>query len=99
MNRRNGSLAIILLGILLCAHPVSAVPLINDPKGFHDIVWGAALTVRQDMEATRSGPHITEYRLKTEAPSFAGAEMTSILYVSVDGISSIIGEDRRVRSI
>lgn len=61
-----------------------AVPMINDPKGFHKILWGAALTERDDMETTRSGPHINEYRLKTEAATFAGVEMSSIAYVSVD---------------
>lgn len=58
--------------------------MINDPKGFHNIAWGASLTARPDMEPTHSGPHVNEYRLKTEAPSFAGAEMSSIGYVSVD---------------
>ena len=29
-------------------------------------------------------PHIAEYLRKTEPPSFAGIEMTSVLYVSVD---------------
>ena len=58
--------------------------MMNDPKGFHNIPWGTALTARQDMEAARSGPHINEYRRKTETPSFADAEMASLLYVSVD---------------
>jgi hypothetical protein len=69
---------------LCCAQAVGAVPMTNDPKGFHDITWGAMLTARQDLEPTRTSPHITEYRLKKDAPSFAGAAMTSIIYVSVD---------------
>jgi hypothetical protein len=66
------------------AQTSGAVPMINDPKGFHNIVWGVALTARPEMEPTRTGPHINEYRLKAEPPSFAGANMTSIVYVSVD---------------
>jgi len=73
-----------MAGLVLWAQVVGAVPMTNDPKGFHDIAWGVALIARQDMEATRSGPHVNEYRLKAEAPSFAGAEMTSIRYVTVD---------------
>jgi hypothetical protein len=58
--------------------------MINDPKGFHDIPWGTSLSSRQDLEPMQAGPHIVEYLRKTEPPSFAGAEMTSVLYVSVD---------------
>ena len=32
----------------------------------------------------RSGTHVAEYRRKTEPSTFAGAEMASILYVSID---------------
>lgn len=61
-----------------------AVPMIDDPKGFHDIQWGAALHDHPDMETIRSSAHISEYRLKSGPPSFAGVEMSSIAYVSVD---------------
>ena len=64
--------------------PAHAVPMMNDPQGFHDMVWGAALTERPDLEPTRLGAHIKEYRLSSEAPIFAGAEMRSIGYLSVD---------------
>ena len=68
----------------LPAPPVSAVPMINDPKGFQDIEWGAALAGRPDVVPSRTGPHITEYRSTTGPAIFAGAEMTSILLLSVD---------------
>jgi hypothetical protein len=58
--------------------------MVNDPKGFQNIAWGSPLTVRQDLETMRSGTHVAEYRPKTEPLTFAGAEMTSILYVSID---------------
>jgi hypothetical protein len=85
MTNTTGLLRMLILVALLFGAPsVEAVPMINDPKGFHKILWGAVLTGRDDMETTRSGPHINEYRLKTEAPTFAGVEMSSIAYVSVD---------------
>lgn len=68
----------------LHAWPVSAVPMINDPKGFHGIGWGAALTGRTDVVPARTSAHITEYRATTGPANFAGAEMTSILLLSVD---------------
>lgn len=77
-------LVLVILAAILCPRPGLAVPMINDPKGFHNIPWGTALIGRDDMEATRPGSHVSEYRLKTGTPSFAGAEMNSIAYVSVD---------------
>jgi hypothetical protein len=75
---------IFIIGTIFSAGLCSAVPMMNDPKGFHNIAWGTALTGRQDMSTMRSGPHVTEYLLKTSPSSFAGAEMTSILYITVD---------------
>lgn len=66
------------------ATPAWAVPMANDPKGFHDIPWGSSLSSRQDLEATQTGPHIIEYQRKADPPSFAGTEMSSIVFVSVD---------------
>jgi hypothetical protein len=61
-----------------------AVPMTNDPKGFHDIPWGTVLSSRQDLETIRSSSHIVEYLRKEGVSSFAGAEMSSIRYVSLD---------------
>lgn len=56
----------------------------DDPKGFQNINWGTSLASRQDLETVQSGTHVTEYRMRGGATTFAGAEMTSILYVSID---------------
>ncbi|ULA64073.1 MAG: conserved exported protein of unknown function [Nitrospira sp.] len=79
----------LLLGLVcassaLHAWPVSAVPMINDPKGFQNIEWGAALAGRDDVAPARTGSHISEYRSMAGPAIFAGAEMTSILLLSVD---------------
>lgn len=77
-----GSLMVMTLFISVI--PTEAVPMLNDPRGFHDITWGTALSSRDDLETIRTSPHVVEYLRKTEPASFAGAEMTSILYVSLD---------------
>ena len=53
--------------------PAGAVSMTNDPKGFHNIVWGTALNTRPDLELTRQGRNIIEYQfkdtLKKDGPS------------------------------
>lgn len=73
-----------MFAIMISADSVWAVPMTNDPKGFHDIPWGTSLSSRQDMEPIQADPHIAEYLRKTEPASFAGTQMINILYVSVD---------------
>ena len=58
--------------------------MLDDPKGFHNLPWGAALSSRSELKPVRSRPHIVEYLRKERPSSFAGAEMTSIVYVSLD---------------
>ena len=58
--------------------------MMNDPKGFHDIPWGAALSSRSELEPVRSSLHIVEYLRKEQPSSFSGAKITSIVYVSLD---------------
>ncbi|MGQ0666353.1 MAG: hypothetical protein ACT4O4_04900 [Nitrospiraceae bacterium] len=77
-------LLFLLIGSVIWAGPSGAVPMVTDPKGFHDIAWGASLTSRQDLEVSRAGSPVMEYQRRREASSFAGAEMTSIRYLSVD---------------
>ncbi|MBH0201816.1 MAG: hypothetical protein HP496_05820 [Nitrospira sp.] len=74
----------LMIALVIGAGSAWAVPMINDPKGFHDIPWGTSLSSRQDLEIIRTGPHIIEYLRMIEPVSFAGTEMTSILYVSLD---------------
>jgi hypothetical protein len=58
--------------------------MLDDPKGFHNLPWGATLSSRSELKPVRSSPHIVEYLRKEQPSSFAGAEMTSIVYVSLD---------------
>jgi len=78
---------LVSLGLALFADQaltVHAVPLLNDPKGFHDIGWGVALTARPELEVTRTDQHVNEYRLKNEAAAFAGVPVDSIRLITVD---------------
>jgi hypothetical protein len=75
---------VLMIAIVIGAGSAWAVPMINDPKGFHDIPWGTPLSSRLDLETIQAGPHIIEYLRKREPSSFAGTEMTSILYISLD---------------
>lgn len=75
---------VLMITVVIGAGSVWAVPMTNDPKGFHDIPWGTSLSSRQDLEPVQESPHIVEYLRKIEPLSFAGTEMVRILYVSVD---------------
>lgn len=78
---------LVLLGLtLLLAQqtPSGAVPMMNDPKGFENIAWGSTLRSRPDLEVTREGPHVMEYRLKGTVPAFAGIPVESIRLSAVD---------------
>jgi hypothetical protein len=76
-----------LLGLLLCmSHPflAHAVPMVNDPHGFQNLAWGAALTTRPDLEVVRPGAHVNEYQLRNSPPLFAGIPVESVRFLSVD---------------
>ncbi|MBL8074202.1 MAG: hypothetical protein JNL29_07515 [Nitrospira sp.] len=77
------STALILL-VMIGIDSAWAVSMTEDPKGFRDLTWGMKLSSRQDVDMIRAGTHIVEYLPKTDPLSFAGTEITSILYLSVD---------------
>ena len=86
-QRNYTGLYVALLGFLLClSRPLlaHAVPMVNDPNGFQNLAWGVALTSRPDLEITRAGPHVNEYRLKESTPSYAGIPVESLRLLSVD---------------
>src|SRR4029079_5549903 len=63
---------VLMAGVMFCAPALAgAVSMTNDPKGFRNIGWGAPLNTRTDLEPTRHGPNIIEYRFKNAPPSFA----------------------------
>ena len=77
-------LGLVVISSVLHTLPAAAVPMINDPKGFQNLAWGTPLKERTDVVPSRTSPHVTEYLSTTGPAIFAGAEMTSILLLSVD---------------
>lgn len=78
---------LLLFGIMLSLFaptPVDAVPMTNDPMGFRDIVWGSSLTGRPDLEVFRKGPHVIEYQLKDQPPSYADVPVEALRLSSID---------------
>lgn len=86
-QRNHAGRYLALLGFLLymsspfLAH---AVPMVNDPKGFQNLAWGASLTTRSDLEVARAGQHVNEYQLRDSPPLFAGIPVESVRFLSVD---------------
>ena len=76
--------ALLAAWLLWAPSLVGAVSMTNDPKGFRNIAWGTALNARTDLERTRQGPNIIEYRFKNTPPSFADIPVESLHLSTVD---------------
>lgn len=77
--------SVLLAGWIACSPALAgAVSMTNDPKGFRKIIWGTALHTRSDLELTRRGPNIIEYRFKDTPPSFADIPVESLHLSTVD---------------
>jgi hypothetical protein len=79
--------SLVLFGVILLLLSPSfsgAVSMTNDPKGFQNIVWGAALNVRTDLEPTRKGQNSVEYQFKNTPPTFANIPVESLRLSTVD---------------
>lgn len=83
---RMNAAALWIFSVIVAGIPAAAiaVSMMNDPKGFRDIAWGAPLSPRTDVAVARAGPYVTEYELKGVAPSFGGVPVQSIRLSSVD---------------
>lgn len=76
---------VLVVVVMLCAPALArAVSMTNDPKGFRNISWGVPLNTRTDLEPTRQGPNIIEYRFKNTPPSFADIPVESLHLSTVD---------------
>lgn len=73
-----------LVALLTVTSPVDAVPMINDPKGFENIPWGASLKEVPGMELTGSSHQINEYRRTNVPPAFAGVSVDTVQFSSVE---------------
>jgi hypothetical protein len=69
----------------LLAPTVDAVPMVNDPKGFEGIPWGAAFSESADFLLVENSPHIKGYELKQEPPPLGTAKVDTMRFLTFDG--------------
>lgn len=65
--------------------PAGAVPMVNDPKGFEGIPWGAAFSETADFVLVEDSPHIKGYELKQGSPPFGPATVDSMRFITYKG--------------
>lgn len=78
-------LAAISAAMTLPLLPLHAANLLNDPKGFHDIRWGASLDDVSGLVLVASGERIKEYDLKDGPLPLGEAKVDSMRFFSIDG--------------
>ena len=69
----------------LLVQPANAVPMVNDPKGFEGIPWGAAFSETADFVLVENSPHIKGYELKQGPPPLGPAKVDSMRFLTLDG--------------
>lgn len=62
-----------------------AVPMVNDPKGFNSIPWGAPLNDRPDLSLVNTASRIKEYDLKNGTLPLGEARVDMMRFSTVDG--------------
>ncbi len=69
----------------LLAPPAGAVPMVEDPKGFEGIPWGAEFSETADFLLVENSPHIKGYELKQGPPALGTAKVDSMRFVTFNG--------------
>jgi hypothetical protein len=62
-----------------------AVTMVNDPKGFEGIPWGAAFSETADFLLVEDSPHIKGYELKQGPPPLGPAKVDSMRFLTFNG--------------
>jgi len=78
-------LALLCCAELLAVPAASAVDMVNDPKGFQGIPWGAALADSPDVTLVESTTRIKQFGLKQSPPRLGEVTVESLRLVSIDG--------------
>lgn len=79
-------LAIAAIGVCSLSAPlVLAVPMVNDPKGFEGIPWGAAFSETADFALVEEGPPVKGYELKQGPPPLGPAKVDSMRFLTLNG--------------
>jgi len=70
---------LVLFGVL----PAGAVPIIQDPNGFHGIPWGASLADLPQLTLAEPGEQVKGYEFKDGPPMLGEAKVESLRLSSV----------------
>ncbi len=88
ISRRSAPLfgAMLLFACVALSVPrAGAVPMVNDPKGFEGIPWGAAFTESADFVLVEDSARIKTYELKQGPPPLGSAKVDSMRFLTFDG--------------
>lgn len=76
----------VLLGCFaFTASQADAVPMVNDPKGFEGIPWGAAFSESADFVLVEDSAPIKSYELKQGPPPLGPAKVDSMRFLTLNG--------------
>lgn len=76
----------VLLGCLaFTASLADAVPMVNDPKGFEGIPWGATFSETADFVLVEDSTRIKGYELKQGPPPLGPAKVDSMRFLTLNG--------------
>jgi hypothetical protein len=75
----------LVLATSLSLPAAQAVPMINDPRDFEGIPWGAELKESDDFLVVDRSPRMVTYERKDGPPPFGGHSVESMKFVAIDG--------------
>jgi hypothetical protein len=80
----HAQLATLLLAAILTCSAAHAVVMVNDPKGFNGIQWGATLNDRPELALVNNAQRIKEYDLKNGPLKLGEAKVDMMRLSTVD---------------
>lgn len=84
-RRRTVWLLLCLWGALALPTAADAGVLLNDPKGFRNIPWGAALANQAELTLVQNMDRVMGYEAKQEPPRLGEAKVDSVRLFTIDG--------------
>lgn len=74
-----------LAGLMSLASLALAVPILNDPKGFEGLPWGAELKEGDQYNKVEEAGDLLSYELKTGRPTLGTIPVDVMRYTTFDG--------------
>jgi hypothetical protein len=85
MNQRFSCMIAAAAILSVCLQQAHSAEMLNDPKGFHGIPWGAPLEQHAEFVLSDSGERIKGYQLKSGPPQLGEAPVDSMGFFTIDG--------------